>query len=102
MTVYMEYPNIKEVSCNRLVPYYLMSCWLYYENDKNVLRDEDFDLLCKRINDEWDNITHVHKFLIDRQMLVAGSGYNIPYTNMIKGAAQDWYNEARKANIIHG
>ena len=53
---------------NMLVPYYLMSCYLYYECDKNVLSDTQFDTLCKRLLDNWDSINHIHKHLIDRRV----------------------------------
>jgi hypothetical protein len=39
--------NIDSISINRLVPIYLMSSYLYYELDKNVLSDSQFDYLCK-------------------------------------------------------
>ena len=42
---------INEISINRLVPYFLMSSCLYYEHDKAVFEDEDFDYLCKRLLD---------------------------------------------------
>mgnify|MGYP003132468977 CR=1 FL=1 len=76
---------------NMLVPYYLMSCYLYYECDKNVLSDTQFDNLCKRLLDNWDSINHVHKHLIDKDALKCGSGYDIQYTNLIKRSAIDWY-----------
>ena len=76
---------------NMLVPYYLMSCYLYYECNKNVLSDTQFDTLCKRLLDNWDSINHVHKHLIDKDALQCGSGYDIQYTNLIKRSAIDWH-----------
>ena len=90
------YPNVKEISSNRLIPYYLMSSYLYYDEDKVVLSDNDFDFICKRILDEWDKITHVHKPLVDRESIKAGTGFGNQYTNMIKGAAYAWYNGIHK------
>ena len=87
---------INELSINRLVPYYLMSSYLYYEHDKNVLDDTQFDYLCKKILDNWNDITHIHKHLLDKETLQAGSGYGITYTNMIMSSALKWYEENKK------
>ena len=58
--------ELNNISINRLVPIYLMSSYLYYELDKNDLTDSQFDYLCKKILDNWDNINHMHKHLIDK------------------------------------
>ena len=90
------YPNINEISVNRCVPYYLMSSYLYYKEDKYVLNDNDYDLLCKRIINEWDSITHVHKHFIDKDSLNAGTGYTNEYNNRIISAACTWYQDYEK------
>ena len=82
------------MSTQQLVPYYLMSSYLYYKKDKQVLTDDEFDTLCKRLLDEWDSIEHMHKHLITKEDLQAGTGYAIEYTNMIIGAAERWYKGA--------
>tara|TARA_R100000544_G_C2208615_1_gene50677 strand:- start:614 stop:832 length:219 start_codon:yes stop_codon:yes gene_type:complete len=71
-----------------------MSSYLYYKKDKQVLTDDEFDTLCKRLLDEWDSIEHMHKHLITKEDLQAGTGYAIEYTNMIIGAAERWYKGA--------
>ena len=88
--------ELNNISINRLVPIYLMSSYLYYEHDKNVLDDTQFDYLCKKILDNWDNITHIHKHLLDKETLQTGSGYGITYTNMIMSSALKWYEENTK------
>jgi NAD-dependent DNA ligase len=96
MTVY---PNIDNISIHRLVPYYLMSSYLYYHHDKHVLTDADYDKLCKRLLDNYDDIKHVHKRKINRKALAAGTGYQInlkTFTNMIRGAAESWYQDYQK------
>lgn len=91
--------ELSSISNNRLIPIYLMSSYLYYECDLNVLDDTQFDYLCKRILDNWDNIDHMHKHLLDKESLKAGSGYGIEYTNLIRGASLDWYKQhERKSN----
>jgi len=85
--------ELHNVSINRLVPIYLMSSYLYYEHDKNVLDDTQFDYLCKKLYDNWDSVEHMHKHLIDKDNLKAGSGYGITYTNMIMSSAMSWYEQ---------
>ena len=70
-------PNIQELDKEKLVPYYLMSCFLYYEKNANVLSDPEFDQVCRRLDAEWDDIEHYHKDLIDREQLQAlGIGFD--------------------------
>ena len=85
--------ELHNVSLNRLVPIYLMSSYLYYEHDKNVIDDTQFDYLCKKLYDNWDSVEHMHKHLIDKDNLKAGSGYGITYTNMIMSSAMSWYEQ---------
>ena len=54
--------ELNNISINRLVPIYLMSSYLYYELDKSVLTDSQFDYLCKKILDNWDNINRDAEF----------------------------------------
>ena len=88
--------KLEELSPNRCVAFYMMSSYLYYEQDKHVLSDGMFDNICKKILSKWDDITHPHKELIDKEQLKAGTGYYLKYTNMIKGAAESWYKESEK------
>ena len=69
--------KLEELSPNRCVAYYMMSSYLYYEKDKNVITDS----------------------LFEKDQLTAGTGYYIKYTNMIKYAAESWYNENRKTKM---
>ena len=87
-------PLIKNLNKNLLVPYYLMSSYLYYKEDKAVLLDSEFDLVCQRLLDEWDNIVHWHKELINKDDLSAGTGYAInEYPNRVKYAALSFYSK---------
>jgi len=88
------YPDIEKVNANRLVPYFLMSSYLYYRKDKAVLSDTDFDLLCKRILAEWKDIEHPHKKLVSKSALVAGTGFSIKkYPTIVMSSAEKWYSD---------
>ncbi len=88
--------GIDMLHTKQLVPYYLMSSYLYYHCDKQVLNDDEYDTLAKRLLDEWDSVEHMHKHLITKDDLTAGTGYAIKHTNMIKNAAIRWHREYTK------
>ena len=83
--------NVAEISIDRCVAFYLMSSYLYYERDTNVLSDGEYDTLCQRLLAEWKDITHPHKKFLKKGSLKAGTGYNIKkYPTMVKSAAMLW------------
>ena len=70
-----------------LVPYYLMFSYLYYEKNVSLIEDTEFDKLCQTLLEKYDNVEHMHKHLVSKEALTAGTGYDIVYTNMIKDSA---------------
>ena len=83
--------NIEDISINRLVPIYLMSSYLYYRKDESKLSDGEFDMLCKRMLDNWKQIKHPHKRLIRKKDLEAGTGYAIKkYPTIVISSAERW------------
>ena len=79
--------RIWDQNANMMVPYYLMLSYLYYEKDITLIPDTEFDALCKKLLEKFDEVKHQHKHLIDKSDLKAGTGYSLKYTNLIKGAA---------------
>ena len=71
---------------------YLMCAYAYYELDNPLISDTEFDMLAKEILDNWDNIEHMHKYLLTKDMLVAGT-YLGEYPNMVKGAVGNYMRE---------
>ena len=69
-----------------------MCAYAYYELDKPLIQDSEFDALAKEILDNWDNIQHMHKYLLTKDMLVAGT-YLGEYPNMVKGAVGNYMRE---------
>ena len=80
-------PRIWEQNENMLIPYYLMLSYLYYEKNISLIDDAEFDGMCKTLLDKLDTLTHMHKHLIKKESLTAGTGYDIKYTNLIKDSA---------------
>jgi len=70
---------------------YLMCSYAYYKLDKNLITDHEFDQLSKDILANYDNIEHMHKHLVTKEMLDAGT-YLGEYPNMVIGATHDYIN----------
>lgn len=95
------YPVVNDLTPQQLVAYFMTSSYLYYKKDKQVLTDEDFDILCKRLLENWDKAKHPHKRRIKRNDLEAGTGYAIKnYPNRVIGAAEMWFTEWQKEQNI--
>ena len=43
--------------------------------------------MCKTLYDKYDDLKHMHKHLVSKGDLTAGTGYGIKYTEMIKDSA---------------
>ena len=80
-------PRIWEQNENMLIPYYLMFSYLYYEKNISLIDDAEFDAMCKTLLKKLDTLTHMHKHLVKKESLTAGTGYDIKYTNLIKDSA---------------
>lgn len=70
---------------NMMVPYYLMASYAYYKEDDPIFTDAFYDTLAKNMLAQWDNITHYHKAVIDKDALAAGSFLG-EYPSIIEGA----------------
>ena len=70
---------------------YLMCSYAYYKLDKNLITDQEFDQLGKDILANYDNIEHMHKHLVTKEMLDAGT-YLGEYPNIVIGATHDYIN----------
>ena len=80
--------DICDDSINMYIPWYLLAAYAYYEEDSPIISDRLFDLIAKRILENWDQIEHVHKSYITKDMLQAGT-YIGEYPTRIKGALDD-------------
>ena len=68
---------------------YLMCAFAYYELDKQLIDDQEFDQLGKDILANYDNIEHMHKHLVTKEMLNAGT-YLGDYPTMVRSATLNY------------
>jgi hypothetical protein len=66
-------------SRNCLVPWYLMASYLYYVRDVSLLSDGYYDRICHELNDNFKQIKHWHKHLVDQKQLDAGTGFRLRF-----------------------
>ena len=68
---------------------YLMCAFAYYQLDTNLIPDSEFDQLAKDILANHDNIEHMHKHLVTKKDLDAGT-YLGEYPNIVISATHDY------------
>ena len=73
---------------NMLIPWYLMAAYAYYVEDEPILEDVMFDRLAKKLLKLFDEVEHVHKELLTKDMLEAGT-YLGEYPSLVQGAVRD-------------
>lgn len=74
-------------SRNMLIPWYLIAAYAYYVLDTPVLADATFDEICRMLDDEWDDLEHMHKAWVSRGDLSAGTRMSTAYPSLAKASA---------------
>lgn len=73
--------DVCDTSTNMYIPWYIMAAYAYYVEDSPILSDRTFDNMSKRILENWDEIEHIHKKYLNKDMLEARNIYGgIPLT----------------------
>lgn len=62
---------------NKSVDWYLMASYLYYIEYESLLLDSQYDRLCRFMLNNWDDIEHPLKGMIELEDLSAGTGFTI-------------------------
>ena len=76
-------------SLNMLVPLYLILSYAYYVEDDPLVSDAFYDSLAKQLYREYDNVEHMHKHLIVKDALEAGTFIGT-YPSIISSAYHDF------------
>ena len=64
-----------------LVHHFLLASFAYYILHQSPMTDDAFDYLCKRLLERYDHFEHQHKKFITKDMLEAGTAYNLKDTD---------------------
>ncbi len=77
--VLIRVEDVEAFSSARLVPFYLMASFAYYELNSNFMEDAAYDRICVRLRAEWRRVVHPHKHLIKFDSLSATTGYALKF-----------------------
>jgi len=58
---------------NMMIPWYIMASHAYYTQDDPILSDGLYDELAQTMLKTWDTLEHMHKHLITKEDLRAGT-----------------------------
>ena len=67
----------------------LLCAYAYYQLDTNLIPDGEFDQLAKDILANYDNIEHMHKYLVTKKDLDAGT-YLGEYPTIVRSATKQY------------
>jgi len=62
---------------DNLVAQYLIHSYSYYILDRSLIEDNEYDNICKTLLMKFEELTHPHKYLLDKEALSAGSGFHL-------------------------
>jgi hypothetical protein len=80
----------------KLVAMYLVHCCIYYKLNDSIIDDYLFDELASCLRENWHSVEHVHKHLIDYEMLLGGSsGYYIRFPSIVEGSAKTLLSQVK-------
>lgn len=78
---------------------YLMCAYAYYKEDDPIITDHEFDALAKWILHNYDDIEHMHKHLITKNDLVAGT-YLGKYPSIVESSLKHYRKTVLKGKNL--
>lgn len=66
-----------KVNPNTSMSWFLICSYCYYCRYESLMTDEAFDKMCKWMLTHYENLDHVNKELVTKEMLIAGSAFNL-------------------------
>lgn len=82
---------IKNKKFNMLIPWVLILSYGYYIRHDSIVSDTTFDLMMKTLLDNFDEVDHVHKHLITKDDLSAGTMYTLRHDDYPKIVVGAWF-----------
>lgn len=72
---------VKKFTANKLVSWYLVHSFLYYECNTSIISDQEYDLICSELLKKLNQADHKHKYLIDKEALKAGTAFHLKFND---------------------
>lgn len=70
-----------------------MASFLYYSLDKSIIPDSEFDAMCKRLSDNWDDLDRLRQWQLGSAKEIRASGYHVKVTHATIGGALSWLED---------
>ena len=86
-------------ACGKILQRWLMASYAYYIEDVSLLADTQYDADAKLLLKYWDDFEHVHKHLVTRGDLEAGTLFRLSmkdYPLPVVGGAKHWITQLPK------
>ena len=90
------------MSPNHAARLLIMSAYLYYRCDTNVIDDGEYDKLSLTVADNWDKLDEQLKWQLGDREAIRSTGMGILITQMGQNAAHAWYLHKIKAKVKKG
>ncbi len=68
----------------------VMASMLYYGLDVSMMSDGEFDALCKRLSDNWKDLSPQRRFALGSAEKIRASGYHVRVSTIAQDAAINW------------
>jgi hypothetical protein len=65
----------------------VMASMAYYGLDESLISDEEFDALCHRCADHWDDLSRQRKFALGSAEKIRTSGYHVRVSSIAENGA---------------
>lgn len=79
----------------------IMSAMLYYSLDAPVLSDQEFDAMCKRCIDNWEDLSPLRQFQLGSPEELATTAYQVKITHAGVHGALDWAGYKNRKVLFH-
>lgn len=77
----------------------VMLSLLYYSLDASLVPDTEFDLMCKRLYDEWDDLSPIRQWQLEPREDIRASGFHVKVTTAASYGALAWADKVLKNNL---
>jgi hypothetical protein len=101
MTRTLHDARCKEVVARKpsgAIAWFIMASYTYYILDRPIISDGLYDYLAQYIKSNWDQLEHMHKYMIDLNSLESGSLHQYTedeYPRMARGGAHALLRDLR-------
>lgn len=68
----------------------IMSCMLYYGLETPILSDGEFDTLCRRVANEWDDLDEQRRLCLGSPDQIRATGMYVKITALAESGAISW------------